>query len=59
MVRSTMWGPTAAIGAVRLVAPSPITSTSTAAMPSCTATAERTVTLYVALRIDTLISAAL
>jgi len=34
MVRSTMWGPTATIGAVRLMAPTPTTSTSTAAMPT-------------------------
>ena len=51
MVRSAMLVPTATIGAVRLMAPSPTASTFAAAMPACSTTAERTDSLCVALRI--------
>ena len=55
MVRSTMLGPSAAIGAVRLAAPIRAACSLVAAMPTCTPAFERTGALYVALRIDTLI----
>jgi hypothetical protein len=45
MVRSAMSGPTATIGAVRLVAPMRANSISTAAMPTCTPTTEQTETV--------------
>ena len=52
MVRSTMLGPTATIGAVRLAAPIRAACTLIAAMPTCTPAIEQTATLYVALRIE-------
>jgi hypothetical protein len=56
MVRSAMLGPWASIGAVRLMAPYHATSTSIAVpMPVWTPTFEQSDSLYVALRIDTLI----
>ena len=55
MVRSTMLGPTAAIGAVRLAAPIRAACSLVAALPSWAPTIERTGALYVALRIDPLI----
>ena len=51
MVRSTMSGPTASIGAVRLVVPTHAASTSTAAMPTYATAPERTASLFAALRI--------
>ena len=55
MVRSTISVPAASIGAVQLAASMLATSTSIAALPACTPTFEPTDSLYVALRIDTLI----
>ena len=55
VVRSTVLGPTATIGAVRLAAPIRATWTLVAAMPACTPTIEQAGSLFVALRIDTLI----
>ena len=52
MVRSTMLSPTAAIGAVRLVAPSQATSSSSVPMPLYTPAIARTDSLCVALRIE-------
>ena len=59
MVRSQLSVPTASIGAVRLVAPFRTTSPSLVAMLALAPTYERTDSLFVALRIDTLISAAI
>ena len=55
MVRSTMSVPTATIGVIQLAARMLATSSSIAAMPSCSPTIEQSASLYVALRIDTLI----
>ena len=51
MVRSTMLGPSASIGAVRLVVPTHATSSSAAAVPAWTPTTEQAGSLFVALRI--------
>ena len=59
MVRSTLSVPTATIGAVQLAARMLAASASVAAVPACTPTVERAGSLYVALRIDTLISVAI
>jgi len=59
MVWSAMVVPTASIGAVRLVVLILATLASIAALPALTPTTERAGTLFVALRIDTLISAAI
>ena len=55
VVRSSMLGPAAAIGAVRLAAPSRAPWLLVAALPACTPAVVRTDSLSVALRIDTLI----
>ena len=52
VVRSSMLGPTAAIGAVRLAAPIRAACTFLASMPTCSPTVEPTGALCVALRID-------
>ena len=59
VVRSAMSVPAATIGAVRLAAPVRAASASIAAMPIWTPPADPTGTLFVALRIDTLISEAI
>ena len=59
MVRSPMSGPAASIGAVQLAARMLATSTSLAAMPAWAPAFEQTEALFVALRIDTLISVAI
>ena len=46
MVRSTVSGPTATIGAVRLVVPIRATSTSTAALPPCGTGTELAASLF-------------
>ena len=55
VVRPTMLGPSATIGAVRLAAPVRATCTLIAPLPTWTPAIERTDSLSVALRIDTLI----
>ena len=52
MVRSSLSGPTATIGAVRLVVPSHAASTSSATLPSCSTSTEDTASLFAALRIS-------
>ena len=55
MVGSAMSVPTATIGVIQLAARMLATSSSIAAMPTFSPTAEQPESLYVALRIDTLI----
>ena len=55
VVRSAMLGPTSTIGAVRLAAPVRAACSLVAAVPAWPPTIERTDSLCVALRIDTLI----
>ena len=59
MVRSSLSVPTAAIGVIQLAPRLLAASTSGAAVPACTPATEHSATLYVALRIDTLISEAI
>jgi hypothetical protein len=56
MVRSTLSVPSASIGAVRLAAPIRAASAAIAAMPVWVPAAEQSEALFVALRIDTLIT---
>ena len=59
MVRSSMSVPSASIGVLQLAARMLAASSSVAAMPAWSPTSEQSESLYVALRIDTLISEAI